>query len=81
MVGNATTRPSGGCPFKGICPLHHVTLVRQIAEFEEELERLLAVQTEREQLDAEEYSLLLEQAGFPTHEVPSLSCLHFVPFP
>jgi actin-related protein 5 len=40
----------------------------KIAEFEEELERLLAVQTEREQLDAEEYSLLLEQAGFPTHE-------------
>ena len=57
--------------------LFPVSLGWQIAEFEEELERLLAVQTEREQLDAEEYSLLLEQAGFPTHEVPSLSCLHF----
>ena len=60
-----------------------LSLSLQIAECEEELERLLAVQAEREQLDPEEYSLLLEQAGFSTHEVPlsplSLSLLPLFP--
>ena len=41
----------------------------QIAEYEQELERLLSVQGEREQTDPEEYSLLVEEAGFPSHEV------------
>ena len=41
----------------------------QIAECEQELERLLSVQGERERTDPEEYSLLVEEAGFPSHEV------------
>ena len=49
---------------------HHThTPHTQIAECEEELERLLVMQGEREQMDPEEYSLYLEQAGFPSHEV------------
>ena len=43
--------------------------VLQIAEYEIQLERLLAVQGERDQTDPEEYSLLMEDAGFPSHEV------------
>ena len=37
-----------------------------------ELEKLLSVQGEKEQIDPEEYSLLLEQADFPDHEVSQL---------
>lgn len=40
----------------------------KIAEYEMELEKLLSVQGEREQIDPEEYSLLLEETGFPSHE-------------